>query len=284
MNHPTLKILAPAKVNLFLQVTAKRSDGYHTLNTLMCCVGLSDVLTLRIAGAGIRIHCSHPQVPENHTNLAYRAAELFFTAQNQPGGVHIHLRKNIPVAAGLGGGSSDAAAVLLALNHHFRYPLTLHELMAMGKRIGADVPFLIHRKPAVATGIGERLTAFDGLAPLPVLLVYPRVQVSTAWVYENLNLGLTKHKKKLKYRLFKGTPEQIGAGLRNDLEEVTQSRFPVIQTVKTALMQAGALGALMSGSGSTVFGVFADRTAAGRAASEIRRGHHWEVHLTRLVV
>ncbi len=284
MNHPTLKILAPAKVNLFLQVTAKRSDGYHTLNTLMCCVGLSDVLTLRIAGAGIRIHCSHPQVPENHTNLAHRAAELFFTAQNRPGGVHIHLRKNIPVAAGLGGGSSDAAAVLLALNRHFRYPLAPHELMAMGQRIGADVPFLIHRKPAIATGIGERLAAFDGLAPLPVLLIYPRVQVSTAWVYENLNLGLTKHKKKLKYRLFKGTPEQIGAGLRNDLEEVTQSRFPVIRTVKTALMQAGALGALMSGSGSTVFGVFADRAAAGRAASEIRRGHRWEVHLTRLVV
>lgn len=284
MTDPILKILAPAKINLFLQVTGKRPDGYHELNTLMCCVGLCDVLTLRIGGRGIHVRCSHPQVPEDRTNLVHRAADLFLATQAYHGGVHIHIRKNIPVAAGLGGGSSDAAAVLLALNHHFQHPFTSRDLMAMGRRIGADVPFLISRKPAIATGIGERLAVFDGLPSLPLLLVYPHARVPTAWVYKNLNLRLTKCKKKLKYRLFKGTPEQIGAALCNDLEEVTQSRFPVVRAVKTALMQAGALGSLMSGSGSTVFGVFADRTAAKRVADQIGRNQSWEVHLTHLII
>ena len=251
-----MKIFSPAKINLFLQVLGKRSDGYHDLMTLMCCIGLYDTVSLTFGVQDIAVSCRHPVVPEDDTNLAYGAAHLFFKALDKSEGVNISIQKQIPVAAGLGGGSSNAAAVLLGLNRYYGYPFTTEELMSMGLSIGADVPFFIFQRPAIASGIGEKLEAYQNLKNLKILLVFPGFSVSTADVYKKLNLGLTKCKKKLKSFLLNEQRFDPRNHLCNDLEAVTASEYPVIKTVKKALLNHGALGALMTGSGPTVFGVF----------------------------
>ncbi len=276
------RILAPAKINLFLRVTRKRPDGYHDLESLMCCVGLYDVLTLEPA-VGIGITCDHPQVPEDDRNIAHRAADLFFSHQDIVSGVHITIDKHIPVAAGLGGGSSDAAAVLLGLNRLFGTPCSTRDLMDLGRQLGADVPYLIYRKPALATGIGDQLAPFDGLPQAPVVLVNPGIAVSTAWVYKNLNLRLTKQAKQLNYSSFGDEKFSFATGLHNDLETVTLPRFPVIGEVQDKLKALGARGTLMSGSGPTVFGIFADMRAARVAKGELAGRRPWRVHLTHLL-
>jgi len=277
------RILAPAKINLFLRVTRKRPDGYHDLESLMCCVGLYDVLTIAPGGDGIGITCAHPQVPEDDRNLAYRAADLFFSHLGITRGVRITIDKHIPVAAGLGGGSSDAAAVLLGLNRLFGSPCSIRNLMELGRRLGADVPYLLYRKPALAAGIGDRLTPFAGLPPAPVVLVNPGIEVSTAWVYKNLNLRLTKQPKQLNYSFFGADKFSFAAGLHNDLETVTVRRFPVIREVQSELKALGARGTLMSGSGPTVFGIFADMKTARYAKGELAGRKPWRVHLTHLL-
>ncbi|MGD2187693.1 MAG: 4-(cytidine 5'-diphospho)-2-C-methyl-D-erythritol kinase [Desulfobacterales bacterium] len=252
-----MKILSPAKINLFLKVRGKRPDGYHELFSLMCCITLFDEISLQIGnGETIEFHCSHPNVPADDTNLAYRAASLFQGQMDSARGIKIHLKKNIPVAAGLGGGSSNAASILLALNTYYGHPFSRQHLMEMGLKLGADVPFFIFQKPAIATGIGEKLQAFEGDLPYHVLLLYPGVTVSTAETYQNLNLGLTKAEKKptsnhLKLNRFNPTRH-----LTNDLERVTAFKYPEIGLAKEKLLNLGAVGALMSGSGPTVFGLF----------------------------
>ena len=282
MKH-AFRILAPAKINLSLRVLRKRPDGYHDLASLMCCVGLYDVLTIVPGGTGIRVACGHPQVPEDERNLAYRAAELFFSRREVFGGVRIAITKRIPVAAGLGGGSSDAAAVLLGLNRLAGHPLALRELMALARRLGADVPYLLYRKPCLATGIGDRLAPLRGLPRAPVVLVNPGIAVSTAWVYKNLNLRLTKQPKQLNYSSFGNEKFSFAAGLHNDLEAVTLPRFPVIREVKGKLAALGAQGVLMSGSGPTVFGIFADLKAARQAKGRLAGQRAWRVFLTHLL-
>ena len=152
-----MKILSPAKINLFLQITGRRNDGYHDLVTLMCCVGLYDTVSLVFGAKETTVACDHPNVPEDETNLAFGAASLFLKALNKNEGVKIFIQKQIPVAAGLGGGSSNAAAVFLGLNRYYGYPFSTEELMSMGLSIGADVPFFIFQRPAIASGIGEKL-------------------------------------------------------------------------------------------------------------------------------
>ncbi len=261
-----MKILSPAKINLFLQVRGKRPDGYHELFSLMCCITLFDEISLQFGTAEtIDIDCSHPGVPADDTNLAHRAASLFQRQMGSAQGLKIHLTKNIPVAAGLGGGSSNAASILLALNTHYGRPFTRKHLMQMGLKLGADVPFFIFQKPAFATGIGEKLEAFEGDLPYHVLLLYPGFNVSTAQTYQNLNLGLTKVEKKptsnhLKLKRFNPVRH-----LTNDLEQVTASRYPGIGLAKEKLLKLGAVGALMSGSGPTVFGLFGNAETAETA-------------------
>ena len=196
-----LCVKAPAKINLFLRVTGKRPDGYHDLYSLMCPLALYDTLILTLGGRGIGIVCDHPGVPEDASNLAARSARLFLEtafAGNAPpvSGLTIHIEKNIPVGAGLGGGSSDAAAVLTALNDYFGQPLSTPALTALGARIGADVPFFILGAPALAKGIGDRLDPFPHLTPWTALLVYPNEAVSTAWVYKKSEFKIDKGRKK----------------------------------------------------------------------------------------
>jgi 4-diphosphocytidyl-2-C-methyl-D-erythritol kinase len=171
-----LEILSPAKINLFLLVTGKRADGYHDLVSLMCCISLCDEITLQFGMKSNTVTCSHPHVPQNETNLAYRAALLFLNRLDANGGsdgVSITINKYIPVAAGLGGGSSNAASVLLGLNHFYGRPFSINQLISMGVLLGADVPFFLFQKPAIATGIGEKLEAFGGLHPYKILLISP---------------------------------------------------------------------------------------------------------------
>jgi 4-diphosphocytidyl-2-C-methyl-D-erythritol kinase len=278
-----MKILSPAKINLFLHVIGKRSDGYHELVTLMCPIGLFDTVSLDFDTKETSVTCSHPGVPQNKKNLAYKAAVSFFNALEKQEHVKINIDKHIPVAAGLGGGSSNAATVLLALNRHFGSPFAQKDLMAMSLSLGADVPFFIYRKPAIATGIGEKLKSYERPLPFRILLVYPGFEVSTAEIYKNLNLGLTKCKNKNNYNGFMKQKFDVANHLCNDLEAVTASMYPDVQVVKEALLRSGANGALMSGSGPTVFGLFCDSDKAREAYDSLSQNKQWQVYLADLI-
>ena len=278
------ELRAPAKINLFLAVTARRSDGYHELSTLMCAIGLYDRLSLRFGGRGIRVSCDHPAVPEDERNLVHLAAKRFFERLGVLPGLTVQIDKQIPVAAGFGCASSEAAAVLVALNRVFGRPLAPGILQSMALSLGADVPFFLEGKPALATGVGERLEPVTGLVPYHVLTVCPDLRVSTAAVYKNLNLGLTKCEKKLKQLHLKTERFDALHFLCNDLETVTIPNFPQISEIKKALLGLGAAGALMSGSGPTVFGLFADAAVAGRALDCLSQRRGWQVHLAEMLL
>jgi 4-diphosphocytidyl-2-C-methyl-D-erythritol kinase len=263
-----MKILSPAKINLFLHICGKRPDGYHELFSLMCRITLFDELSLEIGrGKTIEIDCTHPDVPADDTNLAHRAASLFQSKLKSARGVNIHLNKKIPVAAGLGGGSSNAASVLMALNTYYDRPFNRQQLMEIGLGLGADVPFFIFQKPAIATGIGEKLEAFEGALPYHILLLYQGFNVSTAETYQNLNFGLTNDQKKPKNNSLKRNWFKPARHLTNDLERVTVAKYPEIGLAKEKLLNLGAIGALMSGSGPTVFGLF-DNPETAKAAKQ----------------
>ena len=268
-------IYAPAKVNLILDVLGRRPNGYHDVAMLMVRLSLCDRVQVRLtAGHAITTNCPGLALAAGEENIAARAARLFLEHAGKQSGVAIRIDKQVPAAAGLGGGSSDAAAVLLALNDLCATGLSRSELQSLGVRLGADVPFFLAGEMAAwATGIGERLEPWRGLPPLWLVLVNPRFAVSTAWVYQNL--GLTHHRHTSKIPRF---PERVGdlvGMLRNDLEAVTSSRHPEIAAIKERLMAAGALGALMSGSGPTVFGLFAGQAGAEAAAAQLAHETGW---------
>jgi 4-diphosphocytidyl-2-C-methyl-D-erythritol kinase len=285
-----IKILSPAKINMFLHVTGRRPDGYHNLFTLMCPVGLYDEVSLETGPEALSVVCSDPDVPDDETNLAYRAARHFLqqlASQHslpQHTGLKISIKKRIPVAAGLGGGSSNAAAVLHGINHLFGNPFSVRELMAIGLDIGADVPFFIFGQPAIATGIGETLQPFANLISYFVLIIYPGIGVSTAEVYKNLDLGLTNCEKKLKEVLLKHEAYDAAQHSCNDLESFTLSRYPEIRAAKKSLLKQGAVAALMSGSGSSVFGLFDDLQAAKNARLLLDETKTWQLFLTEMIV
>lgn len=281
---------APAKVNLFLRVISKRPDGYHELATLMQPVSLYD--TVRVStgpGGGIRVSCSGEGMPQGRDNIAHHAAELVVERARSrgipAGGVEIEIEKAIPAGAGLGGGSSDAAAVLMGLNELIGAGLSRRELMDLGARLGSDVPFFILRGPALARGRGEVLTPVE-LPPFDYVLINPGFNVSTAWVYSNLDLTKRAEDNILTVSVepFKD-PENIEKFLVNDLEPVTTSRHPEINRLKAMLLELGAAGALMSGSGPTVFAIFRDRPsalAAFDAAIVALDSRHRVFHVTGL--
>jgi len=279
-----MKIHSPAKINLFLKITGKRPDGYHDLITLMCCIDLYDTISIAFNAKKISVICNNPKVPEDKTNLAHSAATLFLKSLNKQECVEICINKNIPVGAGLGGGSSNAASVLLGLNHYYGSPFSQEELMSMGQSIGADVPFFIFKKPAIASGIGENLEAYEGLTPYKILLIYPGFSVSTTKVYNNFNLGLTKIKKKHNFHLSKNQEFNIEYHLYNDLEKVTASWYPDIIAVKEALLRHGARGALMTGSGPTIFGLFSNTEKAQSANYSLSKNKKWQLFLADMLV
>ena len=281
---PRLKLLAPAKINLFLHIIDKRPDGYHNLKSLMCCIDLCDQITLLPGMPDTSVRCRHPDVPEDATNLAARAAEVFHTSMGLSGGAGVIIDKKIPVGAGLGGGSSNAAVVLTALNRYYGKPFSRGDLMAMGLSIGADVPFFIYGKPAMVSGIGETVEPYGKLLPYAIVLIFPGIGVSTPAVYKNLNLALTKSKNKHNYRDLSDYQFRVRNELYNDLETVAIRLCPEIQAAKDALLIQGAIGALMSGSGSSVFGVFPDPQAARKAVKLLRQHKKWQVFFVAMHV
>jgi 4-diphosphocytidyl-2-C-methyl-D-erythritol kinase len=266
MKTTNYRIKAPAKINIRLKVTKKRPDGYHELVSIMVPVDIFDVLDLTVPFNGqIKISCKGRELPEDESNLAYRAARDFMSYAGIKDGVSIVLSKNIPVAAGLGGGSSDAAAVLIALNNIYSGLLTESELHKLSLKLGADVPFFLKGAPSLATGIGEILEPIPNWPEAWYVIITPPIQVSTAWVYGNLKLQLTTGEYDYIVKTLKNDTFTISKLLDNDLETVTTVSFPIINTLKKLLMDAGAEGSIMSGSGPSVFGVFATQEKAESA-------------------
>lgn len=257
-NHNKMyKILAPAKINLSLDVTAKRSDGYHEVDMVMQSVTLADEISLIDNNQGkIVIEVNNPRVPADRQNLAWRAVELLQRTTGVTYGATVRIEKKIPMAAGLAGGSADAAAVLIGLNEMWHLGLSLLELKEIGLKLGADVPFCIHRQTARAQGVGEQLRPVRSRLCCPVLIVTPDIEVSTPLIYQRLDqTEIQGHPQieKAIAALEVGDLEELSRYWGNVLEEVVLTSFPVVAELKRSLAECGMKHILMSGSGPTVF-------------------------------
>ena len=265
-----LRIDIPAKINLWLEVIRKRSDGYHELSSLMLPVGIYDQVDLELTEEeGIRLACASPGVPSDSGNLAWRAASLFIEEAGYTKGVSVRLDKSIPVGAGMGGGSADAGAVLTGLNRLLPGCVSEYRLHEMAVKLGADVPFFLYCRPALATGIGDCLQPVEGVPRYPLVLIKPPLSVSTRRVY--LSLKLTRMESRIKLPSFLARPWDLQNLIENDLESVTLAEYPLLSRIKLWMKEQGALESLMSGSGPTVFGVFRDRSLADGVAALAKR-------------
>lgn len=271
-----IAVPSPAKVNLILKVLRRRDDGYHDIASLMQTVSLADDMEFAPREDGISLACPGSDLPTGEGNLVVRAARALFDEAGFTGGAEIFLRKRIPTAAGLGGGSSNAATTLMTLNDMCRLGFDRNRLIRIGARIGADVPFFIYGSPAWASGIGDVLQPADPLPRMWLVLVNPGFEVPTKWVYQSLNLPLTKTVIKYSIPTFSGVRE-LAAALSNDLEAVTVARYPRLDELKGFLRRQGALGSLMSGSGPTVFGLFETEPDAARAENALRASYPYAV-------
>lgn len=275
-----LGIKAYGKINLGLDVVRKREDGYHEVKMIMQTVGVYDKIDIRRSQApGIRVETNLYYLPNNENNLVYKAAKLLMDEFGVGEGLDIKLKKCIPVAAGMAGGSSDAASVLFGVNKMFALGLSMEDLMDRGVRIGADVPYCILRGTALSEGIGEVLTPLPPVPQCKILIAKPGISVSTKFVYENLKLdtlGKEQHPDidGMVEAIRKRDLQGIGRRFGNVLETVTIPNFPVIQDIKDIMLDYGAVNSLMSGSGPTVFGLFTNPIAAQRAYEEMRYGKH----------
>ena len=279
-------IKSPAKINLILNVVSKRKDGYHNLETIMVPVSLWDEMEISSTNRKqIKIICDNKELPVDNGNIINKAVKLLWDTTGWEEGVLVKLKKNIPISSGLGGGSSNGASTLIALNKIWKTGFSRTELMRLGLKLGADVPFFIYGKPALAKGIGEKIYPIKIKRDFWLILVNPGFPVSTAWVYKNLNLALTKKTKnnnELLSLLKKGkSPDLWSKYLLNDLENVTLRKFPVLTEIKNAIMENGALNVLMSGSGPSVFGVFASRNKALTAYNALKDREFGSVFLVK---
>ena len=250
-----------AKINLTLDIAGNRPDGYHSLESVMQTVGLCDMVIVDKTPYERKITTNKKFLPTNEKNLAYKACEAFYTHFGKNGGAKILIHKNIPVAAGLAGGSGNAAAVLAALNMLWANPFSDEELCKIGVEIGADVPFCLMGSTQKASGIGDVLTPLSDMPKCYVLLVTPPIQVSTQWAYKAFDeeqCASHSMTEKMEEALQNGDYYAVCDSLSNDLEAVTVKKYPVIRGIKEKMILNGANGALMSGSGSTVFGLFDD--------------------------
>jgi len=269
----SLKIDAYAKVNLGLDVVRRLENGYHEVKMVMQTVGICDTLTLKKETDGIKITTDSGEIPANEDNLVYKAAKLLRDKYDIGEGVSIHLEKRIPVAAGMAGGSTDAAAVLKGMNTLFALGLSEEELKQEGVKLGADVPYCIMGGTALAEGIGEKLTRLPDTPDAFLLVAKPDINVSTKYVYENLQLDKIENHPDID-----GMVEAIQAGsqqgvidrMDNVLQTVTEEKYTVIGDLKRFMEENGALKALMSGSGPTVFGIYDDRQKAEAAGEKLK--------------
>lgn len=284
-NDISLKALA--KINLGLDVVRRREDGYHEVRMIMQTIQLYDRLDIkRTHEPGIQIQTNLSFLPVNENNLIYKAAKLLMDEFSITDGVSVKLDKRIPVAAGMAGGSTDAAAMLIGVNRFFSLGLTKRQLMERGVQIGADVPYCIMRGTALAEGIGEALSPLPPMVKCPVLIAKPSISVSTKFVYQNLKLDDTTIHPDID-RLIDDIKAKnlhdIAAHMGNVLETVTIPNYPVIDEIKKHMLSNGALGAMMSGSGPTVFGLFDNEDTAKKAYKAMRSSHlARQVYLTSI--
>ena len=270
----TLTLKALAKINLGLDVLGKRDNGYHDVRMVMQTIYLYDNVTLtKTKEPGIQLETNLSYLPVDENNIAYKAAKILIDEFDIEEGVSIKLDKHIPVAAGMAGGSSNAAAVLVGMNRLFKLGLSQQELMERGVALGADVPYCVMRGTALAEGIGEILSPLPPLPKCYVLIAKPAISVSTKVVYEALDAKEIVEHPDIDGVLF-GLENQdikkVAASMGNVLESVTIERYPIIEKIKTAMKEAGALNAMMSGSGPTVFGIFDDRKTAKEAQQKLK--------------
>jgi 4-diphosphocytidyl-2-C-methyl-D-erythritol kinase len=258
-------VLSPAKVNLFLKVLSKRPDGYHNLVSLVDIVSLCDVIHIASEdGGNIKVTDDGGLLPRGPENTVYRAAMLLREKYAVHKGARIFVEKRIPIGSGLGGPSSNGAATLRGLSKLWGLVIGEAELMDLGKEIGADVPLFLYGKPCIMKGIGERITPVT-LPVLWYLVIYPDVAISTREVYGRLRIVLTKEENDIKLRGNFSTTRDVSGILENDLEKVGIAMCPTIKSIKDRLIEAGSIGALMSGSGSSVFGLFQTEAQAEEA-------------------
>lgn len=265
---------AYAKINLGLDVVRRLPNGYHEVRMIMQNVGIYDVLTFAKAEEGITLQVDNQEVPADGNNLICKAAKLLMETAGIQGGVRITLEKNIPIAAGMAGGSTDAAAAFLGINELYEIGYDIEQLKALGVKIGADVPYCIQGGTALAEGIGEVLSELPAPPACHLLIAKPDINVSTKFVYENLRANELEYHPDIDGMLkaldagdLKGITDRLG----NVLETVTVPAYPIIQEIKNLMLAAGAENALMSGSGPTVFGMFTDKEQAEAASAEIRK-------------
>ncbi|MBQ6442885.1 MAG: 4-(cytidine 5'-diphospho)-2-C-methyl-D-erythritol kinase [Lachnospiraceae bacterium] len=266
---------APAKINLGLDVLCRRPDGYHEVDMIMQTIDLFDTVTIeKSEKPGIELSTNKPELPNDEGNLAYKAAKLLFeTCGEKESGVRIHIEKRIPMAAGLAGGSTDCAAVLSGMNTLFSFGLSMERLMELGKTLGADVPYCLLQGTARSQGIGEKLTPLPKMMCCPVLIAKPGVAVSTKAVYEGLRLDeATAHPDidALESDIRRQDLAALAKDMGNLLATVTEELHPVIKEIRALMEAHGALRAMMSGSGPTVFGLFSDMKTAQEAEAAMR--------------
>ncbi|MEE1078582.1 MAG: 4-(cytidine 5'-diphospho)-2-C-methyl-D-erythritol kinase [Agathobacter sp.] len=285
MNEISLKALA--KINLGLDVVRRREDGYHEVRMVMQTIHLFDRLEIKkTKESGIKITSNLSFLPVNENNLVYKAGKLLMDEFHITEGVSVNLTKRIPVAAGMAGGSTDAAAMMYGMNEIFELGLSRQELMERGVKIGADVPYCLMRGTALAEGIGEELSALPPMVKCPVLIAKPQISVSTKFVYENLKLDEnTVHPDidQLISHIKNQDLHAIANTMGNVLETVTIPNYPIIDDIKKQMMASGAINAMMSGSGPTVFGLFDDEEVAKKAMEDMKAsGLAKQIYLTSI--
>ena len=270
----TLEKSSPCKVNLILNILGKRADGFHELETVMHPVHICDQISFARGGTSLQLTCSHPELPVDARNLVFRAAAAFLQAAKIPDGIHLHLGKKIPLAAGLGGGSGNAATTLLGLNELFDHPLGAEQLQTLAATLGSDVPFFLQTKPALATGRGEHVESLEPFACLhgtAILLVHPGFGISTPWAYKELArfpsaLNGERGRAKKLVAALRGTDlAAAGKEFYNSLEAPALEKFPVLALYQEFFRDHGAAVSLMSGSGSTTFAIFSSQAKAEAA-------------------
>ena len=281
----SIRLKARAKINLGLDVLGKREDGYHEVRMVMQTIGIYDRLILtKIPEEEIRITSNLAFLPVNENNLIYKAIKLLKDEYHFPGGISVDLNKFIPVAAGMAGGSTDAASTMFGVNRLFGLNLSMGKMMELGVRLGADVPYCVMRGTARAEGIGEKLTQITPVPHMWILIAKPQINVSTRLVYEQLDMGgIQKHPDidGIIRAIEAQDVVRIAQSMGNVLENVTVPLYPVIETIKQDMLSHGAINAMMSGSGPTVFGIFPDeQTTLACQAFLKKKGDARQVYIT----
>lgn len=270
----SIELKAYAKVNIGLDVVRRLDNGYHEVRMIMQTLSLHDTLLLEMCSQeGIFVTTDAEELTCPEENLVYKAAKMLFENHGLSGGIRIHLQKRIPIAAGMAGGSTDAAAVFRGMNQLYQLGLTVEELMEMGVKLGADIPYCIVGGTYLSEGIGEKLTPAPAMPECYVLVAKPSIGVSTKWVYENLHANELKDHPDIDGMLkamSEDNLEELAGRMDNVLERVTVTKYPVIAKIEKLMLEQGALRAMMSGSGPTVFGVFKTEEAMNRAYDSMK--------------